>query len=670
MGLRVEKPVGSAGSLLVLSLLIVVSGLGIYRWHQIDTLPPHQDEARHLRASLHYLDDLRRPFKERISLISFRRFETYPPLVYIVTIPFYLAGGTDKDVAGLVNIAFMAVIILSVYGIGRRLYTETVGLTATVITSCYPIIVGLSRLYVLEIPETAMVCLAIYAAIRTEGFRRTSWSFSLGIIFGLGMLVKWHFFIFCAAPVLYIFLSPGAKLLLYSPLRRRLCNLGCCAGAVAVLAVPWYAHNFSGAAVFVARNLTREFWGTAPPVFSVNGFLFYPYALADTMLLAPMTVIFIAGLAIIICRRKVSPLLILWFLVPLIIVTLVKQKIPRYFTPALPAAALITAAGLSLIKRSVLRRAVIGMAFAIGALNFIALTFQFPRGKIDISCPLPFLDPEYNSWFNFRASIVKTELPSYGMGPPRRENWGMEKILDDVTSSGYWTEEQKATLGWFIFPHMRFHRYALFYYIDLNAYPIRCVPPDRARFILTRLTTEEQAQKFSEWLHPWLHLERLKSYRLPDSSEVVLYRARLTRRRHYRAYELPRDVGEEKVEDDGALSGWARFADRDESPPGIIVKIPPHPLDKGYYHLAIRLKYNRLREKGHPARIELTAKTSGKSLLSNEISADEAGEAGYFNTIGFNFKMPERDRLKLKVFHEAAADLWIDQLEIIPIDNP
>lgn len=649
-------------SFLILTLIIVVCAVANYQWQRLDTLPPHQDEARHLTASLRYLDDLQEPVKERLALFAFKRNESHPPLVYIITVPFYIAGGTDKSVASFVNILFMIIMVLSVYGIGKRLYNrEDLGLLAAFLLVCYPIIVRLNRLYLPEIPETALVSLSIYLAVRAEGLRRGSWSLLLGLICGLGMLVKWHFVIFAVAPVIYILFSSSRKLFPHALPKNRLLNVALCIFGAVVVSAPWYIYNLnSGISPF------KEAMVISPPIFSTASILFHPLALVDSMILVPMTVIFLIGLGLTLFFRKASPALLLWLGVPLIILTLLNQKLQLYYTPALPSVALLTVVGLLLIKNRGLRICLIGLALAASVLNFILTTSTIPLGEIDISYPLPISGYADHPSFGPRVGIFRSEALPY---EPRQEDWKIETILKDITAFSSATYDAKVRLGWFIYPHQHFNRYCLLYYIELGIHPILLTKPEDAQIILTRSTTDDQRQELRDLCSPWLHLKQLKKYKLPDGSQAAIFRSGLTRRRHYEACELPLDVGEKRVEDSEAANGWARYADRERTPPGVILKGPSQMLEQGNYSAVVRLKYERPQRELVPVKIEILTSKVVEPLVSRDIKTDEMPEPGRFGNLRLDFHMPDRDLLELRFLHTGNADLWIDSIDIVPLTS-
>ncbi len=133
-----------------------------------------------------------------------------PPLYHLVAVPFYRLFGVSTDVALMRNVVFVAILLLSVYGIGRRFYGEGVGLLAAFLVSTYPILFSISRMPYVDYSLTAMVALAVYLAVASEGFRHRGYSLWLGLVIGLGILTKWPFVAFAGGPIAYVALRSGA----------------------------------------------------------------------------------------------------------------------------------------------------------------------------------------------------------------------------------------------------------------------------------------------------------------------------------------------------------------------------------------------------------------------------------------------------------------------------
>jgi 4-amino-4-deoxy-L-arabinose transferase-like glycosyltransferase len=133
-----------------------------------------------------------------------------PPLPFLTVVPFYRFFGVSTDVALMSNCLYLAILLWSVYEIGRLLYGRKAGLLAAFLVSFYPILFSISRLSYVDYALTAMVALAIHVLLKTDGFRHSRWSLVLGLVIGLGLLTKWPFIAFAGAPIAYQAWHSGA----------------------------------------------------------------------------------------------------------------------------------------------------------------------------------------------------------------------------------------------------------------------------------------------------------------------------------------------------------------------------------------------------------------------------------------------------------------------------
>jgi len=167
------------------------------------------DPLSHLAKTLIYNDIL-----QRVNVRTLFSALTWPwnrpPLPFLTTVPLYRLFGTSTDVAQVGNCAYLAILIFSVYGIGRILCDRKVGLFAAFLASFYPILFSISRLYYVDYPLTAMVALSIYLLLKADGFRNRKWSLLLGVGLGLGLLTKWPLMSFVGVPLVYVAIRSGA----------------------------------------------------------------------------------------------------------------------------------------------------------------------------------------------------------------------------------------------------------------------------------------------------------------------------------------------------------------------------------------------------------------------------------------------------------------------------
>jgi 4-amino-4-deoxy-L-arabinose transferase-like glycosyltransferase len=218
------------------------------------------DRSSHLAKTLIYNDILR-----EINLRSLFTALTWPwnrpPLPFLSVVPFYRLFGVSTDVALMSNCLYLAILLWSVYGIGRQLYGRRVALLAAFLVSFYPILFSISRLSYVDYALTAMVALGIYLLLKTDGFRHRGWSLTFGVGMGLGLLTKWPFIAFAGAPIAYEAWRSGAlKRLLFvswgglegaTRLRRLVTSPWFHLLAALALTAVWYLPNWDRLSGFV-----------------------------------------------------------------------------------------------------------------------------------------------------------------------------------------------------------------------------------------------------------------------------------------------------------------------------------------------------------------------------------------------------------------------------------
>ena len=83
-----------------------------------------------------------------------------------------------------VQLLFLAVLVVSSYGIGTRLLDRRAGLLTAFVTVTAPALLDFVRTYHLVLSSTAMYALATYALLASERLRRRSWSIGWGVALG------------------------------------------------------------------------------------------------------------------------------------------------------------------------------------------------------------------------------------------------------------------------------------------------------------------------------------------------------------------------------------------------------------------------------------------------------------------------------------------------------
>ena len=130
-------------------------------WVLLDTRPPSWDQGAHLRIAFGYWSALisgsDRLWLDLLSVESF-----YPPFYHLSLLPAFAWLGFSTDNAVVPNSIFLAVLILSTYGIGNRLFSRKTGLLAAFLISCYPFLAYSSRQCMIGTALTAAVTFSYY----------------------------------------------------------------------------------------------------------------------------------------------------------------------------------------------------------------------------------------------------------------------------------------------------------------------------------------------------------------------------------------------------------------------------------------------------------------------------------------------------------------------------
>ena len=107
----------------------------------------------------------------------------------------------------------------------------------------------------------------------------------------------------------------------------------------------------------------------------------YRHATESALILWPLLIPTLAGLAAcLVWRRQREGLLFLlcWALPPLVFLVLIPNKDARFVVPALPAVAMMAAAGIQSMPWRPVRSAIWAFTLAVGLLQFYAISFDGP----------------------------------------------------------------------------------------------------------------------------------------------------------------------------------------------------------------------------------------------------------------------------------------------------
>ncbi len=382
-----------------------------------ESSPPSFDEAWYLEVSFKLFHALRGRGPLAFAREYAQAFRFKAPLAAVLPLPAYFAFGPSYAAAVLTNLPALALLSLSLYGLGRRLSSPTAGGLAAVFGLMLPLTAALSRTFYVETWLTALTAAFLWRLSESDQLRRPREAPFLGVLLGLGLLSKVLFPGVIAGPVALTLWErrrdprgpdwPAIE----RPLKVLL-------GLAATVALTWYGPNLIyvvGFAYSAYRGDIGAHYGSggAWDPARVAGY----YRMIGHDVLSYYVVLLFAGLCLLLGRRGWEApglrLAAAWAAPYLLLTTSGLAKEQRYLDCVLPAAALALAVLLDGTTAGKPGRPLrLGLAVAPLAYLFALQTF----GSSLIPAPPAVL------------SGMFPERTTYG-GPPRNSPaWDLERL--------------------------------------------------------------------------------------------------------------------------------------------------------------------------------------------------------------------------------------------------
>ncbi|MCK4353169.1 glycosyltransferase family 39 protein [candidate division WOR-3 bacterium] len=454
-------------------LLILIISLAIITqvvWLKIDACPPAYDEAAYLERSLKMFSALKSsPLEFLQSLLGVGKYSSsYHPhrvLLPITTMPFYLLFGKSVDTGVMANAVYIIILLCSIYGIGKRLFNEKVGLFAAFLLSTFPLFCSMSRVFMAELSATSLAALSVYLLIRANYFKNRGFSILLGISLGLGMLTKELYLVAISGPLIYAICKSN---LIHNRFSLRNVIISILLGAL--IASVWYIPNFKiiyshacwdafsremGELFQVPTKFGFKFLG----FYAIVGINYYGISFFYSLVFCLSLFLF--------CKlrgfKNQRWLLVIWLVVSYIILTLTWEKDHIYALIFFPPIALIASTGIMVgIHSPKIRRAVVSIVVLIGLLQFF--DYSFNLGLLS----------KGTRWSPLRSKIIpglffRTSYKSH----PWKENWKTEEILDFIIHDKQSIFPNKKVCAIRIVPDCPYISWIVFsYYINLRNLPL------------------------------------------------------------------------------------------------------------------------------------------------------------------------------------------------------
>jgi hypothetical protein len=389
------------GPICGLLAFVLLVGTGHLLWAAGDGRPPSWDRAGHLERALLCARFLREGAWRQILDLS----PYYPPLTHCAAGLLHRLLGPSHLVALLWIQGCLGLLVFATYGIGARLGSAAAGVAAALLVAGYPEIFLESRVFMLDVPLTAVVALTVLALLRSEGFTHRFWSLVAGMLGGLGLLTKWTYPFFLLPIGLYCWFgarqSPEERV----PERRgRGRHLLLALAVTAVVAAPWYLrHPLLPLSLLHNAYAGGVPYGDPSPLYYVRALVYQLGGL--------FAALFALGLLAAWRRRSLRGLgvLVVWVLVPMVVLTLLRNRDYRHTMPILPAVALLSTAWIAGLGSRRERLVLGGLALIVLA-HMAFLGWGWPA-------------PEWARGRTNRQLLFRSE-------PPMAVHWPTAELLD------------------------------------------------------------------------------------------------------------------------------------------------------------------------------------------------------------------------------------------------
>lgn len=312
-------------------------------WISKNTVPPPWDQANYLAASESLFQSLidKGPlnFLEQTTTVLARK----APLIAILPVPLYVIFGSSPQIALVVNVCFFIIFCWFFYLLVSRFFGEKVSTTSILIISTMPLFYGLLRNFFVEFILMTLVIIYLYVLLLFKNVTRYKYLFWLGIIMGLGMLAKLHFFLFATGPFLYVLYLKVKK---QKPKIEILRTLALITIPALVIAGPWYFRNIKTVLWHAKRATNPELLGSyyyGSP-FSIKTIYLSTVDLINFAFSSYWFVILVILIAFFLLKRKkisINYFFLSAYLPPFLVFFFGPNKDYRLMLPILPAAGIL-----------------------------------------------------------------------------------------------------------------------------------------------------------------------------------------------------------------------------------------------------------------------------------------------------------------------------------------
>lgn len=414
---------GKLDKYLILTLLLVLlHTIGNAVWTYLNNAPLNWDPSIHLINTFNYAQYVKGIFTN-FNLISFLQISNYYPIfIYLINIPLVYLFSENYKIVTFISSFFFGLSILFLYLYTVQLFKKTnIAFYSAFIFSFFITINQSSREYMLDLPLTALIIMALYFLERFRQNLKIKDMYLFFLFLCFAQLTKWYAFVYLLIPIIYLLIHfyKSKKII---PIKHIILNII----MFLLIVSPWYLVNF----VILIIKSSRAWFGEAvvrPNIFSFDYFLSHLKLLIIFQLNFFGFIVFILSLIFLIKRkyeRKLELIVILIF--NYLFFTFVPNRNIRYLIPITPFIAIILGYGTSHLieSKKILIKALCSAFLVYYVMSYFILTFGIP------------IQPRYKYAFNFPI-LSWVDIYYLSDYPVKlifdRNIWPQDQILTDMT---------------------------------------------------------------------------------------------------------------------------------------------------------------------------------------------------------------------------------------------
>ncbi|HVO67739.1 MAG TPA: glycosyltransferase family 39 protein, partial [Syntrophales bacterium] len=356
-------------------------------WIIKDQAPPMWDQS-------HYLDSSEVLYHTLTSrgiipfLNAFRlTLQTKAPLITVLPIPFYILGGDNYTSALLINLFFIVVGSCYLYKLVTFIMERREALLSVLILNLFPLIFAMSREFLVEYGLMVFVIMWMYYFLKSEFFENSKDCYALGVVLGLGMLMKVTFVLYILPPTLFIFTGKIREL--KGMPRNALRNILAMILVGFLIFGTWYISNIRSIINFALKSgygSVAVNYGMGE-VFSIKTILDYwtyniNYGISAYFFFL-IVLLLLHKLILLVGTESFSNMnkgrfyfLLLWFSVPFLIFSFGVNKDYRYLSPIYPALAILMSSALVRLSSIRCGKVLLVMLMIFPVFNYLYISFS------------------------------------------------------------------------------------------------------------------------------------------------------------------------------------------------------------------------------------------------------------------------------------------------------